>query len=190
MNIDFEKICEEFRYKLKQFILKRVSNEEDAEDILQEVFIKIHTKIGTLRDKNRIQSWIYTITRNTIIDYYRSGKTTYELSETLLETLPATEDSIENDAVSELTQCVKTLVNYLPDKYRDALTLTEYQGLTLKKMGKQLGLSLSGAKSRVRRAREKLKRMLLQGCHHQLEQNGIFVDYQAECDCCSECKSS
>jgi len=187
---DVEKIWKKFKDKLKQFILKRVSNEDDAEDILQEVFLKIHSNIETLRDRSKIQSWIYTITRNTVIDYYRREKPTYELSETLLETLPATEDSFESNVTGELNQCVKILLNYLPDKYREALLLTEYKGLILKEMGDQLGLSLSGAKSRVRRAREKLKKMLLNGCHRQLEQIGITVDYQVKCGCCSEHQNS
>ena len=190
MKDDVEKIWKKFKDKLKQFILKRVSNEDDAEDILQEVFLKIHYNIETLRDRSKIQSWIYTITRNTVIDYYRREKPTYELSETLLETLPAAEDSFESNVTGELNQCVKILVNYLPDKYREAILLTEYKGLILKEMGDQLGLSLSGAKSRVRRAREKLKKMLLNGCHRQLEQIGIYVDYQVKCGCCSEHQNS
>lgn len=184
MDNNTEKIWKEFSTKLKQFILKRVSDKDDAEDILQEVFMKIHSNIGTLRDKSKIQSWIYTITRNTIIDYYRSQKPMLELPETLLETLPVKEDPIKSDVIKEVSQCIKTLVNYLPDKYRKALILTEYQGLIQKKMGEKLGLSPSGAKSRVQRARAKLKEMLLQGCHRQLEQIGIPVDYQTECHCC------
>lgn len=190
MNVDINEICIEFRDKIKQFILKRISNEYDAEDILQEVFIKIHSKIGILRDKNKINSWIYTIARNTIIDFYRSQKPTLELSNSLLETLSVSKDSIPSNAIEELNQCVKILVNYLPLKYREAILLTEYQGMTIKKMGEKLGLSLSGAKSRVRRARIMLKKMLLQGCHYQLENSGIIVNYQSKCECCTKSKSS
>ncbi|HLZ55439.1 MAG TPA: sigma factor-like helix-turn-helix DNA-binding protein, partial [Ktedonosporobacter sp.] len=71
-----------------------------------------------------------------------------------------------------------------PDQDRQALVLTEYQGLTQKELGERLGLSFSGAKSRVQRAREKLKQELLACCHFELDRRGHILDYQPRCDCC------
>jgi len=74
--------------------------------------------------------------------------------------------------------------------YREALILTEYQGLTQKELGEKLGISFSGAKSRVQRAREKLKTMLLDCCHFEIDRLGRVIDYQPRCDCCSTHTSS
>ncbi|HAH00091.1 MAG TPA: RNA polymerase subunit sigma-24, partial [Ktedonobacter sp.] len=70
-------------------------------------------------------------------------------------------------AVKELIPCIKTMVDSLPNDYREALYLTEYEGLTQRELADRLGLSFSGAKSRVQRAREKLKVMLLDCCHFE-----------------------
>jgi RNA polymerase sigma-70 factor (ECF subfamily) len=184
MNSKTEKIWKEFQTKLRQFILKRVSDKDVAEDILQEVFIKIHSHIQTLKDESKLQNWIYQITRNSIIDYYRSRKNMTKVSEILM----VSESSFDND-FNELTNCVSVLIDYLPKAYRQALILTVYQGLTQKDAGEKLGISLSGAKSRVQRARRKLKNMLLECCHNQLQQVGITIDYQSECNYCTNSKS-
>jgi RNA polymerase sigma-70 factor (ECF subfamily) len=175
-----ETIWEGFHGRLKQFILRRVPDEQNAEDILQDVFLKIHLHIDTLRDEQRLESWIYQITRNAIADYYRVRRETNSLPEALLlPELPA-EDTL-NDAVRELIPCVRAMVDSLPDEYRQALLLTEYEGLTQKAMGERLGLSFSGAKSRVQRAREKLRDMLLDCCHLDFDRLGRIIDYRPNC---------
>src|SRR5205823_4831080 len=146
MVMTTEKVWEEFHPRLKQFILKRIPDEQNAEDILQEVFLKIHTRIDTLRDEEKLQSWMYQIARNAIADYYREQKATVELSEALL--LPE-EPLVDDDVVKDLIPSVKAMVDSLPDDYREALILTEYQGLTQRELAEKLGMSLSGAKSRV-----------------------------------------
>jgi RNA polymerase sigma-70 factor (ECF subfamily) len=177
-----ETIWEGFHGRLKQFILRRVPDEQNAEDILQDVFLKIHLHIDTLRDEQRLESWIYQITRNAIADYYRVRRETNSLPEALLlPELPA-EDTL-NDAVRELIPCVRAMVDSLPDEYRQALLLTEYEGLTQKAMGERLGLSFSGAKSRVQRAREKLRDMLLDCCHLDFDRLGRIIDYRPNCRC-------
>jgi RNA polymerase sigma-70 factor (ECF subfamily) len=183
MDDKTEKIWEQFYNKLKGFVLKQVLHEDVAEDILQDVFIKIHSHIDTLKDENKLQSWIFQITRNTIADYYRSLKSEDGLS----NIIEVTEGSSKEDA-KEIDQCVETLLDYLPENYRKALYLTEYQGLTQKELAKKFGITLSGAKSRVQRARKKLKNMLLECCHDQLGKRGIAIAYQCECECCCEKK--
>jgi RNA polymerase sigma-70 factor, ECF subfamily len=182
MVMTTERVWEEFHPKLKQFVLRRVPDEQSSEDILQDVFLKIHTRIDTLRNEEKLQSWIYQIARNTIADYYREHRATSELSEApLLLEEPAAED----DIVKELIPSIKVMVDSLPPDYREALLLTEYEGLTQRELAQRLGLSLSGAKSRVQRAREKLKNMLLDCCHFEFDRRGKVIDYQPKCSCCA-----
>jgi RNA polymerase sigma-70 factor, ECF subfamily len=182
MVMTTEKVWEEFHPGLKQFILKRISDEQSAEDILQDVFLKIHARISTLRDEEKLQSWMYQIARNAIADYYREHRATVELPASLLLT---EEPLVDDDVVKELIPSVKAMVASLPDEYRQALILTEYEGLTQRELAGRLGLSLSGAKSRVQRAREKLKAMLLDCCHFEFDRLGKVIDYQPKCGCCS-----
>lgn len=180
-----EQAWEAFHAPLHQFIRRRVADEATAEDLLQEVFLKIHQQGANLRDARRLESWIYQMTRNLIIDYYRS----HHSRETPLDDvqgLDFPEELPDDDIVSELLPCVRAMVLALPDQDRQALILTEYQGLTQKELGERLGLSFSGAKSRVQRAREKLKQELLACCHFELDRRGHILDYYPHCECCEQ----
>ena len=183
MNTTTERVWETFHVPLQQFIRHRVSDDAAAEDLLQDVFLNIHQHVDTLRDVKKLESWIYQVTRNAIIDYYRSIRTTTTLEDP--EALQLAEDLPDEDVISELFPCVRAMVTSLPAQDRQALILTEYQGLTQKELAERLGLSLSGAKSRVQRARAKLKQQLLACCHFELDRRGHVIDYQPRCACCS-----
>jgi RNA polymerase sigma-70 factor (ECF subfamily) len=183
MSIMTEQVWEAFHVPLYQFIRKRVDDEAVAEDLLQDVFLKVHQHIGALKEVKKLESWIYQITRNAIIDSYRSTKPTTMLEAAEVLALP--EELPDDDVVSELLPCIRAMVKNLPEPDRQALVLTEYQGLTQKELGERLGLSFSGAKSRVQRAREKLKRQLLECCHFELDRRGHVIDYQPRCACCA-----
>jgi len=170
-----------FHTPLLQFVRRRVADEASAEDIVQDVFLKVHTHIDTLSDTSKLQSWLYQLTRNAVIDYYRRTRDIVTIS----EEIPAFVQEDENDAVARLTPGVKAMVAVLPDIYREALRLTEYEGLTQKEMAERLGISLSGAKSRVQRARQLLRQMLLDCCHFELDRRNAIISYQPRCACCT-----
>ena len=110
MVMTTERVWEEFHPKLKQFVLRRMPDEQSGEDILQDVFLKIHTRIDTLRNEEKLQSWIYQIARNAIADYYREHRATLELSEA-----PALlEEPGDDDIVNELIPSIKAMVDSLP----------------------------------------------------------------------------
>ena len=148
MYITTERVWETFHVPLQQFIRRRVSDDATAEDLLQDVFLKIHQHVETLRDVKKLESWIYKLTRNAIIDYYRSIRPTTSLD--VPEALQLPEELPDEDVISELFPSVRAMVTSLPAQDRQALILTEYQGLTQKELAERLGLSVSGAKSRVR----------------------------------------
>src|SRR3982751_6555522 len=168
MSIASEQLWEIFSAPIQQFILRRVPDPHSAEDILQDVFLKIHTRIDTLHQQDRVAAWIYQIARNAISDYYR----TQRLMSDIPDTLAAPNDMAEDHVVRELLPCVAAMVNELPDSYHEALRLTEYEGLSQKELSERLGISFSGAKSRVQRARAKLKDQLLDCCYFQFDHAG------------------
>ena len=187
LALSTNKIWEELREPLKRFIARRVKNEHDTEDILQNIFCKIHNSIDNLKDDSKLHAWAYRITRNAITDYYHHRKVMVELLE-LPEDLEIYEPAAGIDnTVNEIASCLKAMMNHLPEKYRQAITLTEFTGLTQKELGEKLGLSLSGAKSRVQRAREKLKAMLLECCNLEFDRLGNILDYRHKENTCPYC---
>lgn len=183
MGLDTEYIWEAFHQPLYRFIHRRVADEMAAEDLLQDVFLKIHQHGDELQDIKKLESWIYQITRNVIIDFYRSSRPASSLDAPEVLDLP--EELPDDDIVTELLPCVRAMVNSLPEQDRQAIVLTEYQGLTQKELAERTGLSLSGAKSRVQRAREKIKQQLLACCHFELDRRGHVINYHSRCQSCA-----
>ena len=179
-NDNLELLWDQYSTRLRAFIRSRVWDDAEAEDILQEVFIRIHRHLCCQPEWNKPRSWIYQIARNLIIDHYRRRRETMELP----ESLPAEPDLPEEDPEAVLALSLREMIDGLPEHYRQALLLTEYQGLTQKQLAERLGISLSGAKSRVQRAREKLRDMLLRCCHFEFDRRGRIVDYYQRCCCC------
>lgn len=183
MAITTEHAWDAFHAGIEQFILKHTHDEAATEDILQDVFLKMHTHIAALRDEEKLQSWLYQIARHAIYDYYRDQKRLVALPDTF--DLP--EDPVlEEDVEQALLPYLKYLVGRLPEPYREAIILTEYHGLTQRELAERLNISVSGAKSRVQRAREKLKQMLLDCCHFVLDRRGKVIDYHPRNACCSD----
>ena len=183
MKHQTEAIWTEFSNQLKQFILGRVVDKSLADDILQDVFVKIHSRLGTLKDDTKIQSWIYQIARNTIVDHYRTQKT----GETKFpEPIPAYDETPDDIAFREAFFGLREMIEELPEPYCQALILTEYEGFTQKELAEKLGISISGAKSRVQRARKLLKNNLLECCHFEFDRYGTVIDYHPGiCASCS-----
>ncbi len=183
MTMTTEQAWDTFHIPIKQFIRKYTRDEAVVEDILQDVFLKIHMHIGSLRDEKKLSSWLYQIARHTIYDYYRGKKSFIALP----ESFDMPEEATQEDVVQTLLPCLKEMVDRLPELYREAIVLTEYEGLTQRELAERLQISCSGAKSRVQRAREKLKQMLLECCHFVLDRRGKIIEYHPRNECCLAC---
>lgn len=173
-----------FAEPVRQFIRRRVRDDADADDIMQIVFAKIHAGLGTLADSERLPAWIFRIARNAVVDHIRS-RTSGPVAVELPEDLADVQEPVS--AVSELAGCVRPLIDALPEPYRQALILTEIEGRTQQELASLLGLSLSGAKSRVQRGRKHLKASLLSCCHVERDGRGRVVDFEPRpgCSVCS-----
>ncbi len=173
MKVNSGELWEKFSGRLRRFIARRVPNEHDVEDLLQDVFCKAHENCDSLRDEDKVRAWLYQIAQNTVTDYYRRRRDMAELREDLAEEPPAA------DVISgELMPCIRAFIDRLPEKYRQAIILTEYHGLSQREMGERLGLSPFGARARVQRARRRLRAMLLQCCTFEFDPLGRVLDFQ------------
>ncbi|MCI3920391.1 RNA polymerase sigma factor SigZ [Paenibacillus sp. TRM 82003] len=181
-----EAVWNEYHESLRNFIRSRVRHAQDAEDLLQEIFLRVHRSIGALSGEEKLQGWLYRIARNAITDYYRKNarKGAMEMpGDPLFELLESSgsEDASLNETVSRWLRC---LIRELDDTYREALTLTELERLPQKELAHRLGLSISGAKSRVQRGREKLKEKLLACCDIVMDRVGNVIDYERKSTSC------
>ena len=180
---DTEQIWMDYQAKLSGFINANVKDKAAADDILQEVFLKIHSKIETINDDDKIQSWIFQIAKNTIVDSYRKQRFTEALPDCL-----TSEEANDSDEIrKEVAGWIVPMIDRLSETYREALIMSEVQGLSQKEIAEELGLSLSGAKSRVQRGRGMVKDMLLQCCHFEFDRTGRLIDYSDRVECCSTC---
>jgi RNA polymerase sigma-70 factor, ECF subfamily len=178
-ELSIETLWNQMHIRLRGFIGKRIADMDDADDILQEVFLRVHSNLENVRDLDKVESWIYQITRNTIIDYYRSKRVLVELPE-----IPINDEFPEKGAFESMTPFFQEIVQALPEPYREALVLTEYQGFSQKDMAKRLGISISGAKSRVQRARQKVRDIMLACCHYEFDMRGTLCCYRQRCCGC------
>jgi RNA polymerase sigma-70 factor, ECF subfamily len=186
MNVTVEHIWHEFSEKLGQFIRSRVADPASAEDILQDVFVRIQKQLGKLRDPAKLQGWLYLIARNAIIDHYRTRKETVEVP----ESLPAESNDTEQE-LGELKAAFRRMIYSLPEPYREALLLTEFDGLTQQQLAQRAGISLSGAKSRVQRGREQLKTMLEECCRFEFDRRGKVIECEPrKHSACGECNGT
>lgn len=176
-------IWEQLHDALRGFVSKRVSNDAETEDILQEVFVRVHHRLESLEEPERMVSWVYQITRNAIIDHYRSAERRRELPAGLTTDMikDDEEESIESedtDEKYELAHCLKPMIHRLSNDYREAITLVELDGLTHQQAAAKLGISLSSMKSRVLRGRQQLRKLLDECCLIELDRRRGIVDFQ------------
>lgn len=159
---------------LRSFLARRV-REAEVDDVLQDVFVRLQRGVGALEDEQRLEAWVYRVARSAVVDQYRSRRRHEVVSESEAAERPV-EDDDESEVERELAGYVPYFVNALPEPYREALTLTELQGLTQKEAAERLGVSLSGMKSRVQRGRAKLREAFDACCHIALDARGRVME--------------
>ncbi len=168
---------------LRAFIAKRVRNKAETDDLLQEVFLRVHQHAQGLQEPERMVSWVYQITRNAIVDHYRSAERRRELpaglaieSEEDKKAMAVEED--ESEAKYELSHCLRPMIDRLSADYREAIRLVELDGLTNQEAASKLGLSVPGMKSRVQRGRRQLRKMLDDCCLIELDRRRGIVEFE------------
>lgn len=172
------RLWEEYRLALSRFVLTRVGDPTIAEDIVQDVLIKVYKQLSTLKDRGKILPWMYQIAKNAIVDHYRRYRPTEDI-----DAVVAIEANHADDlAEKALAQCLLPWVSQLPAKYQQAVTMSEFDGMTQKEVARRLELSLPGAKSRIQRGRKLLKKRFVACCRMELDRRGNLLNYECE-DC-------
>ena len=175
---EFNEVLEQHYERLRRFVRSRVANPEEADDIVQEVCLRAVTKLDTVRDNGRVESWLYQIARNAIIDHYRRNRPSAPLG----DDLPGDED-VARLGTPDLTGCMTRLLEDLDPNDQEALRLTTFQGMKQRELAERLGISLSGAKSRVQRARVRLRELIEVCCRPELDRLGGVINIHPPDDC-------
>lgn len=169
-----------YEAQLRGFVQKRVQDKAEADDILQQLYLKLYKNCEQLQGVHNLKAWLYQITRNTVHDFFRENSRRQPLAEEA--ELPEPEDLTEQNR-QEVEALVEPLINLLPTEYAEALRLSELAGVSQKEIAERLGISYSGAKSRVQRGREKLKQLFLECCHLELSHDGQVVGAEVKASC-------
>jgi RNA polymerase sigma-70 factor (ECF subfamily) len=174
-TIDAAQVWVQFHTTLLAFIARRVRDRDTAEDILQEVMLRIHRHAGELEHVSAIGAWVHHIARNAITDHYRRAAARREQPAGIGvgDDEPLEPDADEGAARREIAACLRPLLDELPSLHREALTLTELGGLSQADAARQLGVSMSGMKSRVQRGRAQLGELLVACCAIDLDRRAL-----------------
>jgi len=139
------------------YISARIRRRAEAEDLCSDVFEKVLRKLPDYQpDKATLSTWIFTITRNTVIDYYRRSRPQEELDENLSDDSEVDEDLLQSESLSELAEALKRM----PQQLRDIVVLRYYDGKPLTEIARMMDLSYGAVKLRHQNALEILRRQL------------------------------
>jgi len=177
---------------LRRFVVGRVPT-ADAEDVAQDALLRIHRSFASLRDAERTQAWVYGIARRVVADYYRARRPPAEGAGVDPEALEDPDGGLhqsfatfdgDHSVHEEVVSWLRPIAESLPEKYRRPLLMADFDGRTQREVAEELGLSLSGAKSRVQRARRMLAEDLERCCRVEVDAEGRARDFaRNDCEC-------
>lgn len=171
-------LWEDYQQAVFHYLLKRTKDKNEAEDLTQEVLLKIHQSCCSDKEIKNQKSWTFQIAHNSLIDYYTKQKPTKDLEEITLEPDDSHQDEIQN-----LAEYTEALIQCLPEKYATPLKMADIDNIKQEEIAQHLGLGLSATKSRIQRARVKLKEQILDCFHVNLDANGNPTEVQLKSTC-------
>jgi len=184
-KLDFDEVYDEFNQKITRY-LERMVGKDEAEDLTQEVFIKVDKGLNRFEGKSKLSTWIYRVATNAALDKIRSRgfqEKTQKVTlgglggeaETEDEGIAMEETSLtaEREAIrNEMNECIREFVDRLPQDYRTIIILSELKELKNQQIADILGISLDAAKIRLHRARERVKQEFEAGCDFYHDEDG------------------
>jgi RNA polymerase sigma-70 factor, ECF subfamily len=190
-----DELFTELSGRLRGFVGRRIGDPDAADDVAQEVLLRLHRSLGDLRSQDRLDAFAYRIARNAIIDHYRSRAGAKEIPavpDDLIARIDgerdADADPDEAQGRQELARCLEPLVRRLPEPYRQALMLTDLGTLSQVEASQVTGLSVPGMKTRVQRARVQVHDLLTACCDVALDADRQIAEVQrtGPCACAPE----
>jgi RNA polymerase sigma-70 factor, ECF subfamily len=167
---------------LHRFVSRRV-RPDHAEDLVQDILLRMHERAGELRDEARVAGWAFRIAQRVVTDHYRTMRPERALTENDEPVAGSDEDA---GNLNELVAgWLGPMLALLPDEYAEALRLVDVEGVSQRDFAARSGLSISGAKSRVQRGRRMLEELLRACCDLELDAQGNVIGRQGRRGSCS-----
>ena len=164
--------------RVRGFVAKRVNDPHTADDITQDVMLKVQTQLDSLPSEEKLPAWVFAVARNAITDHYRASAIRNHADLADVDPAADTDSAEQQQALRDLTPCLMRMVEQLPEPYREAMKLGDLEGLSQQAIVDRMGISLSGAKSRIQRARQQLREMILDCCKIERDARGNVMDYE------------
>jgi RNA polymerase sigma-70 factor (ECF subfamily) len=189
MSVSTETVWTLLGADLRRYLRRRVPDDHLADDLLQETFVRIHRGLSALNSAERLAPWVYRIARNVLHDHYR-GSTKAPVS--LEEGTPQPDDERQICACGSSERWMNELIEQLPPGYRDAVRLSELEGLSQHEVADHAGISISAARSRIQRGRRMLKTELERCCKFEFDRRSNLLDVEPRPDrvVCRDCGES
>ena len=170
-------VWEQYKKKLYVFIQKRVHNQDDAKDILQNVLLNSYQFCAKGKEVLYLKSWLFKITQNAIIDFHKKSNQSLPLN------FDIAQEDVPSSSYSEASEYIKTVLRLLPVEYSVPLKMYDLDGVEQNVIAQKLGIGLSATKSRIQRGRLKLKEQFLKCCKLEFDEKGelISLDIQPHC---------
>jgi RNA polymerase sigma-70 factor, ECF subfamily len=161
----------DYEQTLRGWLRHQIQDRALAEDLLQDVFLKAMRQGQRFCNIANARAWLFEVTRNALADHLRARRESVELPEDLAV------EKVEMAAIDGLTACLPRVLSELSAEDRDAITCCDLQGMSQADYAVRIGVGLSGAKSRVQRARARLKQQLSRACQVRLDTEGRVCDF-------------
>ncbi len=174
----------ELAARLRAYVRRRVADPHAADDVVQEVLLRVATRGGTLRDPGALEGWAHRVAANAIVDHLRARPPELPSDDLRVLDRPVGGESEDDGAArAQLARCVPSLVTRLAPVDRQALQLCDLGGLTQADAAARLGLTVPGMKARVQRARRRLRDLVLRCCDVTLDARQRVIGYTPPEDC-------
>lgn len=177
-NCDVPALWLDHKAALKNYIFKRVKDENLTNDISQEVLLKVYKFCLNSSGIKNVKSWLYQIAHNTMMDYFRKNARKGEIFKEI--EIP---EEDENLAFKEAIEYIQPLLNFLPEEYAIPLKMSDLDGIKQAEIAKKLNLSLPATKSRIQRARNLLKAEFITCCHFETDSSGGIISFKIKDSC-------
>lgn len=171
----------ELERHLRPYVARRVASPDEIDDVVQDIFVKLHQGLGSIKDDESFGGWVYRVARNTLIDRGRAkarGRAMLS-GDPVVEEIVAAPNDDADELQQDLGECVALFVSRLPSPYREAITLTELQNLPQRDAAQVLGISLPALKSQVLRGRAKIRDMFDACCQISVDARGRVLACEA-----------
>ena len=180
---ELDKTWDKLRNRLISYVRSKVEVDV-SEDLVHDILLRVLKNEEKLSKADNPLAWIYTVARNRITDYYRK-QSKIEFTDNLDSLGPESFNTgilIENFD-NEFAKCLRPVLERIEPKYKEAILLSDFNEVKQGDAAEQLGISLSGMKSRIQRGRIKLKKELLACCAIEKDRFGIVIDYKQKESC-------